>query len=97
MGRERGRKLGVQTRPLVLRQLGRAVQARLGGPRQGQDLSPAPNSCVSVWRTSVTNTFPHPPTLAAEAAHHLREVVLEVLRLRLQRRALGGALARLST
>ena len=37
----------------------------------------------------------HPPALAAEAAHHLRQVVLELLRLRLQRRALGGALAQL--
>jgi hypothetical protein len=33
-----------------------------------------------------------PPTLAAEAAHHLLEVLLELLRLRLQRRALGGVL-----
>ena len=34
---ERSRELGVQTRPLVLRQVRRAVHAFLGGPRQGQD------------------------------------------------------------
>jgi hypothetical protein len=36
----------------------------------------------------------YPPTLAAEAAHHLRQVLLELLRLRLQGRAPGGALGR---
>ena len=34
----------------------------------------------------------HPPALAADAAHPLLEVVLEWLRVRLQRRAPGGAL-----
>jgi hypothetical protein len=36
--------------------------------------------------------FPHPPALAAEAAHKLPEVLLELLRLGLQGNALCGAL-----
>ena len=41
--------------------------------------------------------FAHPPALSAKAAHHLLEVVLELVRLRLQRGARAGALARLWT
>ena len=70
MGLERGRELGVQTRPLVLRQLRRAVQARLGGPRQRQDRL----SQLQQLRLGLAHQrhkhFPHPPALATEAAHH---------------------------
>jgi hypothetical protein len=92
MGVERRRQLGAQTRPLVRRHVRRAVQVVLGGLRQGQD-----------WRAHLQQAglglahqrdqhVPHAPALAAEAAHPLPEVLLEVLRLRLQRRALSGAL-----
>ena len=58
---ERGRELGVQTRPLLLRQLRRAVQALPGRPAPAAGPGcPISSNCVSVWRTSVTNTFPIP-------------------------------------
>jgi hypothetical protein len=38
--------------------------------------------------------FAQPPTLAAEAAHALREVLRELLRMRLQGSTLRGALGR---
>ena len=61
MGLERGRELGVQARPLLLRQLRRAVQALPGRPAPGAGPGcPSSSNCVSVWRTSVTNTFPIP-------------------------------------
>jgi len=89
---ERDPELGVQMRPLLLRQLRRAVQALLGRPRQRQNLQ----SHLQQLRLGLAHQrhkhFAHPPALAPEAAHNLREVVLELLRLRLQRRALGGAL-----
>src|SRR5918992_1190810 len=92
MGREGGGKLGVQARPLVLRQLWHTVQALLHGPSQGQDLA----STLQQLRLGLAyqrhKHFSHPSTLPADAAHHLLEVVLQVLRVRLQRRALGGAL-----
>ena len=92
MGRESGGKLGVQARPLVLRQLWHTVQALLQGPSQGQDLA----STLQQLRLGLAyqrhKHFSHPSTLPAEAAHNLLEVVLQVLRVRLQRRALGGAL-----
>jgi hypothetical protein len=66
----------------------------LGGPRQGQDqlssLQHLPLSLAHQRHIHVAD----PPTLAAEAAHNLREVRLELRRLRLQRGALGGALGR---
>src|SRR5215211_5355960 len=90
MGIEGGRELGVQACPLVRRQLHRAVQARLGGPSQGQDL----RSQLQQLRLRLAHQrhkhFAHSPALSAEAAHDLLEVVLELLRLRLQRRALSG-------
>ena len=92
MGLESGPELGVQARPLVLRPRRRAVQARLDGTRQRQDLlSPLPP-----WRLGLAHQrhphVAHPPALAADAAHPLLEVVLEWLRVRLQRRAPGGTL-----
>ena len=97
MGLERGRELGVQTHPLVLRQLGRAVQARLGSPRQRQDW----RSQLQQLRLSLAyqghKHVSHSPALATEAAHTLRDLVLEVLRLPLQRGAVDGVLAPLWT
>ena len=93
MGLERGRELGVQARPLVLRQLRRAVQALPGRPAPAAGPArPISSNCVSVWRTSVTNTFPIPRHWRPKRRITFCEVVLELLRLRLQRRALGGAL-----
>ena len=81
-----GRKLGVQTRLLGLRQ--RAPGQPAPGARPVPDLQQLRLGLAHQRHKHVS----HPPTLAAEAAHHLRQVVLELLRLRLQRRALGGAL-----
>ena len=79
MGFKGGCQLGVQTCPLILRQLRRAVPARLGGPRQRQDLL----SHLQPWRLGLAQQchqhLPHPPALATEAAHHLLEGMLELL------------------
>jgi len=94
MSFEGGCQLGVQARPVILRHLRRAVPLRLGGPRQRQDRL----SSLQQWRLGLAHQrhkhLAHPPTLAAEAAHNLREVMLALLRLRLQGGALGGALGR---
>jgi len=94
MGGEDCGKLGVQARPLGLRQLWHTAQAPLHGPSQGQDLV----STLQQLRLGLAyqrhKHFPHPPTLPTEAAHNLLEVVLQVLRVRRQRHALGGALSR---
>src|SRR6266516_1139193 len=92
MGFKGGCKLGVQTCPLILRQLRRAVQAFLGGPRQRQDLlSHLQQLCLGLAHQCHKH-LPHPPALATEAAHHLLEGVLELLCSPRQRRAPGGAL-----
>ena len=67
------RKLGVQTRLLGLRQV------RLGSPHQGQDLYPDLPQLPFGLSHQRHKHVSHPPTLAAEAAHDLRQVVLEVL------------------
>ena len=91
MGREGGGKLGVQARPRVLRPLGHTVQARRHGPSQGQDLA----STLPPVRLGLASQrhqhFSPPATLPADAAHNLWEVVRQVLRMRLPRRAWGGA------
>jgi hypothetical protein len=70
----------------------RAVQARLGSPRQRQDLlSHLQQGRLRLAHQRDTH-FAHPPALATEAAHHLLEVVLELRCMPLQRRASGGAL-----
>ena len=91
MGREGGGKLGVQARPLVLRQLWHTVQALLHGPSQGQDLASTRQQLRLGLAYQRHKHVAPPSTLPAEAAHHLLEVVLQVLRVRLPRRALGGA------
>ena len=97
MGLERGRELGVQAHPLLLRQLRQARQALLGGPRQGQDLAVHRQQLGLGLAYQRHEDFAHPSALSAEAAHELLEVVLEVQSLRLQLCALGDALARLWT
>ena len=42
----------------------------------------------------IPNTLPHPPALTAEAAPNPLALALQLLRLRLQGRTLGGALSR---
>jgi hypothetical protein len=92
MRRERGFQLGVQPRPPLCRQLRRAVQARLGGPCQRQDLlSPLQQLRLGLAHQRHKHV-PHPPALATEAAHHLLEGMLELLGLPLQPCASGGAL-----
>jgi hypothetical protein len=92
IGLERYGKLGVQARPLVRRPLRQSGQAFRHSPSQGQDLA----SMLQQLRLSLAyqchQHVPHPPALAAEAAHKLREVMLELLRLGLQGGALCGAL-----
>src|SRR6266508_872916 len=86
------REPGGEMRPLLRRQVRCAVQVCLGSPRQGQDLF---SHLEQVRLGPADERHKHvadPPTLAAEAAHPLRQVLLELLRLRLQRRALGGTL-----
>src|SRR5713226_1020392 len=91
VGREGRLELGVQACPLALRQLPRAVYALLRGPRQLHHRLPA----LQQLRFRLAHHAPKPfalaPALAAKAAHDLGEVVLEVLRLGLQRRACGRA------
>ena len=89
-----GRELGVQTRALLRRQLGRAVQARLGGPCQRQDrLSPLPPGRLRLAYQRHQHAA-HPPALAAEASPQLGEVLLELwcwlLQCHAPGRALGG-------
>ncbi len=68
------------------------MQARLGGPRQRQDrLSHLQQVRLRLAHQGHQHVA-HPPALAPEAAHPLREVVLELLHLGLQCRASGGAL-----
>jgi hypothetical protein len=76
---EHSRELGVQTHPLLLRQLRCAVQARLGGPRQRHDLLPHLQQLRLGLAHQRHKHFTHPPTLAAKAAHNLREGMLELL------------------
>jgi hypothetical protein len=74
-----GRELGVQTRALLRRQLGRVGQVRLGGPCQRRDRL----SQLQQWRLGLAyqrhKHAAHPPALAAEAAHPLGEVLLDLL------------------
>ena len=79
-----GRELGVQTRALRRRQLGRAVQARLGGPCQRQDRLSQLQQVRLRLAYQRHQHAAHPPALAAEAAHQLCEVLLELLCLPLQ-------------
>ena len=88
-----GRELGGETRLLLRRQVWRAVEVFLGGPRQGQHLVSHLQQVRLGPADQRHKHFAYPPTLAAEAAHTLREVLLELLRLRLQCRALGSALS----
>ena len=60
MGDESESQRGVPARPLVCRQLGGALDLRLGGVRNATTGSPVVNSWVSVWRTNLTKTFPCP-------------------------------------
>ena len=69
----------------------------LHGPSQGQDLVIQRQQLRLGLAYQCHKHFPHPSALSAEAAHHLLEVVLEVLRVRLQRLPLRGALWRLWT
>ena len=57
MGGESAAELGVQALPLLCGQLHRALHALLGGPRQPATGFPVVSSCVSVWRTKLTNTL----------------------------------------
>ena len=84
MGLERSRELGVQARPLVLRQLRHTVQALLHGPSQGQDLASTLQQLRLGLAYQCHKHFPHPPALSAEAAHNLLKVVLELVGLHLQ-------------
>ncbi len=91
---EGGHELGVQAFPLVLTQLRSTVQIGVGGLRQGPDLSAYFQPLSLRLADQRHQHVAHPPALTAEAAHHLLELVLQLLRLRLQGCALGGALSR---
>ena len=91
MGFERDRELGVQTRLLLIRQLRRAGQAFLGDPRQRQDRLSQLQQLPLGLAHQCHQHLPHPPALATKAPHHLLELVLEWLCVRLQCRAPGGA------
>jgi hypothetical protein len=89
---ERGHELGVQTRSLLPRQLHRTVEGVLGGPRQRQDRLSHLQQVRFCLAHQPYKHVPYPPTLATEAAHHLPEVVLELLDLPLEGCVSGGAL-----
>ena len=88
---KRGPELGVQACPLPLRPWRRAAQARFSSLRQRQDRLSQLQQVRFRLAYQRHKHLPQPSTLAPEAAHPLRKVVLELLHLGLQRRALGDA------
>jgi hypothetical protein len=85
-------ELSAQAYPLHLRQLRRAAQARFSSPRQRQDRLSQLQHLRFRLAYQCHKHLPQPSALAPEAAHPLRELVLELLHLGLQRRTLGDAL-----
>src|SRR5713226_2799152 len=92
MGRYGSCELRVQTLTLPLRQVRAAVQALLRCLGQRKNLMPNFQQVLLGLAYQRHKHLALPAALPAEAAHDLGEVVLELLRLGLQRRALGGAL-----
>jgi hypothetical protein len=89
---KRGPELGVQACPLPLRQVRRAVQARVSSPRQRQDRLSSRQQVRFRLAYQCHNHLPQPSALAPEAVHPLGEGGREVLHVGLPRRALGDAL-----
>jgi len=91
---ERGGERGIQACPRLLRPPRGPRHTLLGGPCQGQDV----RAQGQQWRLRLAHQrhtpWSPPPTRSAEAAQQFLAVVREVLRLRLHRRGLGGALRR---
>ena len=87
MGSKSYGELGRQTGPLLLGQMRSALPLCLRGPRQPHHWAPGRQPLRLRLTHHVHNHLALPAALAAKAAHDRGEVVLEVLRLDLQRRA----------
>jgi len=92
-GREDRWELSVQACPLTLRQMSRPLYALRCGPRQLHHRLSALQQLRFRLAHHPHKHFALAPALATKAVHELGEVVLEVLRLGLQRRACGRALS----
>src|SRR6266850_8318017 len=93
MGCEGSFELGVQALPLALSQLRRALHVRLRGPRQQPHRLPSLQQLLFRLAHQRHKHFPLAAALPAKAAHNLGEVMLELLCLRLQRRARDRAVS----
>src|SRR5712691_3181558 len=82
---------GVQALTLAIRQQRHALQAFLRCPSKRQNLLPGLKQVLFRLAHQCHEHFALAAALPAEAAHNLPEVVVELVRLGLQRRALGGA------
>jgi hypothetical protein len=93
MGDEGESQGGVPTRPLVCRQRGGGLDLRLGSLRHHHGLSRCQHLRFRL-PDPTHKDFPLPPTLPPKPTHNLGEVLVQLLGLRLQGRALGGTLLR---
>jgi hypothetical protein len=79
---------------LVCRQLGRGLDLRLGGPGQRHHRRSRRQQSRFRLPDQTHKDFPLAAALPPKAAHDLGKIELELLRLRLQGRALGTAMVR---
>jgi hypothetical protein len=85
---------GVPARPLLCRQCGGALALRLGALRQRHHGRSRRQQKRFRLADQPHKDFPLAATLPPKAAHDLGEIMLELLRLRLQGRTLRGTLGR---